>query len=141
MSVKSIMVVEDENIIALDIKNRLGRLGYNIVAVVPSGEEAVKVAGKIKPDLVLMDIVLRGSMNGVETAERIVEETNIPIIFLSSFSDKDTLSKADKVTHYGYLIKPFNERELKNKIDLISANELISLDSNPLPEYSTNHSV
>jgi CheY-like chemotaxis protein len=141
MSVKSIMVVEDENIIALDIKNRLGRLGYNIVAVVPSGEEAVKIAGKIKPDLVLMDIVLRGSMNGVETAERIVEETNIPIIFLSSFSDKDTLSKADKVTHYGYLIKPFNERELINKIDLISANGIISLDSNPLPEYSTSHSV
>jgi CheY-like chemotaxis protein len=120
MSVKSIMVVEDENIIALDIKNRLRRLGYNIVAVVPSGEEAIRVIGETKPDLVLMDIVLRGSLDGVQTAEEISRETDIPIIFLSSFSDKDTLEKAGMVSHHGYLIKPFNERELMNKIDSIS---------------------
>jgi CheY-like chemotaxis protein len=120
MSVKSIMVVEDENIIALDIKNRLKKLGYNITSVVPSGEEAVRLAGKEKPDLVLMDIVLRGNLDGVKAAQLISKQTRIPIIFLSSFSDEDTLRQAYQVSHHGYLIKPFSERELKSKIDQIA---------------------
>lgn len=119
MSIKNIMVVEDENIIALDIKNRLKKLGYNIKAVVPSGEEAIKLAGIMKPDLVLMDIILRGNLDGVKTAEIITRENHIPIIFLTSFSDHDTLQQANKISHSGYLIKPFNERELKLKIDEI----------------------
>jgi CheY-like chemotaxis protein len=118
------MVVEDENIIALDIKNRLKKLGYDISAVVPSGEEAIRIAGKLKPDLVLMDIVLRGSLDGVQTAERISEETNIPIIFLSSFSDEDTMKQAQKVTHHGYLIKPFNEKELQCHIDKLDSGQV-----------------
>jgi CheY-like chemotaxis protein len=139
MSVKSIMVVEDENIIALDIKNRLRLLGYNITAVVSNGEEAIRIAHELKPDLVLMDIVLRGTLDGVETAEKIIQDTNIPIIFLSSFSDEDTLRKAGQISHYGYLIKPFNESELKIKIDEIEIESKIITDSGLLQEYSTNH--
>jgi CheY-like chemotaxis protein len=120
MSVKNILVVEDENIIALDIKNRLKRLGFNIKAVVPSGEEAIRLASSMKPDLVLMDIVLRGNIDGVEAAEIISKENNIPIVFLSSFSDKDTIKQAFRISPHGYLIKPFNEEELKSVIDKIS---------------------
>jgi CheY-like chemotaxis protein len=140
MSVKSIMVVEDENIIALDIKNRLKNLGFNIIAVVPTGEEAIHLASERKPDLILMDIVLRGNLDGVETAEQISKKTHIPIIFLSSFSDEDTLRKARKVSGYGYLIKPFNEKELKTQIDKINLKQLI-FDQDPVPGYSTNHSL
>jgi two-component system, response regulator PdtaR len=139
MSVKSIMVVEDENIIALDIKNRLRRLGYNIIAVVPNGEEAIRVAEELKPDLVLMDILLRGNMNGVEAARRITEDTDIPVIFLSSFSDEDTLRQADQVSHYGYLIKPFNEKELIIKIDKIVLKQKTIAGSGLLQDYSTSH--
>lgn len=111
------MVVEDESIIALDIKSRLKRLGYNIPAVVSSGEEAVKLAGEIRPDLVLMDILLKGSLNGIEAAKIIRNEICIPVIFLSSFSDNNTVEEARRVSPYGYLVKPFNENELKKKID------------------------
>jgi len=115
--VNKIMVVEDESIIALDIKSRLKRLGYNIPAVVSSGEEAIKLAGEIRPDLVLMDILLKGSLNGIEAAKIINSEICIPVIFLSSFSDNKTMEEARSASPYGYLIKPFNEIELKKKID------------------------
>ena len=120
MFVESIMVVEDENIIALDIKNRLKKLGFKIPAVVASGEDAIRLAGEIKPDLVLMDILLKGKLDGVEAARAIRTKNDIPVIFLSSFSDESTCREANQASPYGYLIKPFNEKELKAKIDNIS---------------------
>ena len=117
MEIKKIMVVEDENIIALDIKNRLKSLGYNVAAVVPSGEEAIRIIKEVNPDLVLMDIVLRGDIDGVQAAESISRDYNIPVIFLTSYSDESTLKLAHRISPYGYLIKPFNENELKVKIE------------------------
>lgn len=117
MTIKKIMVVEDENIIALDIKNRLESLGYFVSAVVPSGEEAIRIVTEVKPDLVLMDIVLRGDIDGMQAAETIYRKFNIPVIFLTSYSDESTLQLAQKTSPYGILIKPFNENELKVKID------------------------
>ena len=117
MSVKSILVVEDESIIALDLKNRLKKLGFKISAVVSTGKEAIRLAGKFKPDLVLMDILLKGELDGVEAARIIMMENSIPVIFLSSFSDEITLQEANKVSPYGYLVKPFSETELKSKIE------------------------
>ncbi|MFO7448411.1 MAG: response regulator [Ignavibacteriaceae bacterium] len=117
MNIKKILVVEDENIIALDIKSRLKNLGYYVAAVVPSGEEAIKVIEEVNPDLVLMDIALRGKINGLQAAESITRNYNIPVIFVTSFSDDNTLKLAHEVSPYGYLIKPFNEKELKIKID------------------------
>lgn len=117
MPVNKIIVVEDESIIALDIKSRLKRLGYNIPAVASTGEEAVKLAEEIRPDLVLMDILLKGNLNGIEAAKIISNEICIPVIFLSSFSDNNTVEEARRASPYGYLIKPFNENELKKKID------------------------
>lgn len=119
VDIKSIMIVEDENIIALDIKNRLRALGYFIPAVVPSGEEAVVEAEKVKPDLVLMDIMLRGKMDGITAAKSILEDNNIPVIFLTSFSDEKTLRLAHEASPYGYLIKPLNEKELKQKLEMV----------------------
>ncbi|HZW38065.1 MAG TPA: response regulator [Ignavibacteriaceae bacterium] len=122
MKIKNIMVVEDENIIAMDIKFRLKSLGYNIPAVVPSGEEAIETAGRLKPDLILMDILLRGEMDGVEAAEYILKENHIPVIFLTSFSDAQTLKLAHDASPFGYLIKPLNEDELKSKLDAMKLN-------------------
>jgi CheY-like chemotaxis protein len=113
------MVVEDETIIALDIKNRLESIGYKVGALVPSGEEALRIINEIKPDLVLMDIVLRGDLDGMQTAEIITKEYQIPVVFLTSYSDEKTLQLAHKISPYGYLVKPFNENDLKIKLDLV----------------------
>ncbi len=117
MSIKSILIVEDESIIALDIQTRLIKLGYAISGIASTGEDAIRIADKFKPDLVLMDILLKGDLDGVEAARIIRMENSIPVIFLSSFSDEITFREAAMVSPHGYLIKPFSETELKTKID------------------------
>jgi two-component system, response regulator PdtaR len=123
MYIKKIMVVEDETIIALDIKNRLESIGYVVCAIVPSGEEALRIIEDVKPDLVLMDIVLRGDMDGMQTAESISTENKIPVVFLTSYSDEKTLQLAHKISPYGYLVKPFNENDLKTKLENVKKME------------------
>src|ERR1700758_4812661 len=102
-----ILVVEDESVIARYIESRLRSLGYGVCAVVPSGEEAVQKAGEMHPDLVLMDIVLRGNMNGIEAAGQIRSRFNIPVIYLTAYADDDTLQRAKVTEPFGYLLKPF----------------------------------
>jgi two-component system, response regulator PdtaR len=116
---QKILIVEDENIIALDIKTRLRRMGYKILSVVHSGEKAVDMVKQQEPDLILMDVVLRGKLNGIEAAEKISSIKTIPIIFITAYSDAETITKILKITPYGYLIKPFDERELDRKIKKI----------------------
>lgn len=114
---QNIVIVEDENIIALDIKKRLKSYGYNISAVVPSGEEAIRVAQELKPDLIIMDIVLKGKMDGIEAAEWINRRNHIPIVYLTAYSDNNTAMRIKKTTPFALLIKPFSELELKMIIE------------------------
>jgi len=113
-----IMVVEDEKIIAMDIQNSLTKLGYDVKAVVASGEEAIQKAATERPDLVLMDIMLEGEMDGVQAAEQIRERFNIPIVYLTAYADDKTLQRAKQTGPFGYAIKPFAEKELHSTIEV-----------------------
>jgi len=114
----NIMIVEDERIVALDIKSSLGNLGYTILAIVSSGETALKKIAENQPDLVLMDINLKGEMDGVETAEKVRANFNIPVIYLTAYADKNTLQRAKVTEPFGYMLKPFEEKELNISIEM-----------------------
>jgi PAS domain S-box-containing protein len=118
MAKTHIMVVEDESIVAEDIKRSLQSIGYEVAAVVSSGEKAVEKAEEIRPDLVLMDIVLMGKMNGIEAAGRIRSAFNIPVIYLTAYSDEEILERAKITEPFGYIIKPFDDRELHSVIEM-----------------------
>ncbi len=109
---RSILVVEDERIVAQDIKKRLEDLGYTVLSVVSSGERAIQKAEKEDPDLVLMDIVLKGKLDGIEAAEHIRSHFDIPVVFLTAYADEKTLERAKMSEPYGYVVKPFEDREL-----------------------------
>lgn len=113
-----IMIVEDEWIIANDIKNCLVDLGYMVTAIVATGEEAVAGATGDRPDLILMDIMLRGEMNGIEAARQIRKKLRIPIIYLTAYDNQYLVEQAKQTENYGYLLKPFKDRELHIAIDL-----------------------
>ena len=117
MADSQILVVEDERIVATGIRNMLGTLGYSVPAVVDTGEEAIKKAAQMHPDLVLMDIVLKGDMDGIQAAEEIRARFNIPVIYLTAYADEATVQRAKMTAPYGYLLKPFNERELHAAIE------------------------
>lgn len=113
-----ILVVEDEIIVAENIRRRLQKLGYSVPLTVSSGEMAIKKAEENKPDIVLMDIVLQGEMDGIEAAEQIRSRFNIPIVYLTAYSDEKTLQRAKITEPFGYIIKPFKERELQIAIEI-----------------------
>ncbi len=113
-----ILVVEDEQITALEIKTSLNKLGYDAPVSVMSGEEAVAKAEEIRPDLVLMDIHLKGKMDGVEAAKKIQKTLNLPIIYLTANTDDRTLQRAKIAEPYGYVLKPFEMRELHSNIEM-----------------------
>lgn len=113
-----IMIVEDESIVAEDIRRTLIKLGYAVPAVASSGEVAIKKAGEHVPDLILMDIMLKGGMDGIETAKQIRSRFNIPVVFLTAYSDEKILERAKLTEPFGYIIKPFKERELKMNIEV-----------------------
>ena len=113
-----VLIVEDERIVARDIQQRLESLGYTVSAVVSSGEKAYEVARTLYPDLVLMDIVLKGKMDGIEAASRIQAEVGIPVIYLTAHADENTLRRAKVTQPYGYILKPFEDRELHIIIEM-----------------------
>lgn len=112
----SILVVEDEYIVALDIQNSLEKFGYTVSAISDSGDNAIQMASEIQPDLVLMDIHLEGDIDGIEAAEIIREHLNIPVVYLTAYADDATLNRAKSTEPLGYLLKPFSEQELKTTI-------------------------
>lgn len=115
---RRLLVVEDEPLVADSLLLLLRRLGYTVAGVVDNGEEAVKMTFALVPDLVLMDISLRGSIDGAEAARQIRLTTGRPVVFLSGHSDPLTLKKAWACEPYGFILKPFGERELLVQIDL-----------------------
>ncbi|MBN2380674.1 PAS domain S-box protein [candidate division WOR-3 bacterium] len=118
MSKASILVVEDISVTALDIKNRLLEYGYSVCGVVTSGEEALLETERLRPDLVLMDIILQGKIDGVEAAEKIKEELNIPVVYLTAHMDNATLDRARLTEPFGYIVKPFETREMVSTLEL-----------------------
>lgn len=117
MSVK-ILVVEDERILALSLKKKLEKLGFTVTGTVSTGEEAIENAKDNQPDLVLMDIVLKGEMDGIETAKLLITLHNIPIIYLTAYADDKTIKRAAETYPYGYIMKPYKDREIKANIEM-----------------------
>jgi PAS domain S-box-containing protein len=113
-----IMLVEDEAIVAMDVRQRLQVMGYEVVAHATSGEDAIRFALDTAPDLILMDIKIRGDLDGTEAAAQIRKSQNIPVIYLAAYTDESTLVKACLSEAFGYLIKPFEDRELHSSIEI-----------------------
>lgn len=118
MQPASILIVEDESIVAMDISYQLQEMGYHVCAIADNGEEAIALAGKHHPDVVLMDIIIKGTMDGIETARHIGHRYQIPIIFLTAYSDVHTVDRAVQTAPYGYLTKPFQANELRAVIEV-----------------------
>lgn len=113
-----ILIVEDQSIVAMDIQNRLKGLNYIVTGTASSGAGAVKKAEETSPDLVLMDIMLKGDMDGVQAAEEIRYRFGIPVVYLTAYADSNTLQRARVTEPFGYLLKPFQERELHSTIEM-----------------------
>lgn len=116
-----LMLVEDERVVAMNLSQRLGLLGYDVHAVASSGAEALERASQAWPDLVLMDIRIDGSIDGIETAERLNSIRPVPVVYLTAHSDEATLARARGSSPYGYLLKPFSEREMHATIQMALA--------------------
>lgn len=118
MSLTKILIVEDEMIIAEDMADALTQLGYEVTAIVPSGHDAIEKAATTNPDIVLMDINLQGEIDGVDAASQIRSSQQIPVVFLTAYADQNTIERAKATEPYGYLLKPFQDRELKTTIEI-----------------------
>jgi len=113
-----ILIVEDESIVALNIQSRLERLGYVVTGNIPSGEAAIQKVEETSPDLVLMDIKLKGTVDGIEAAGQIRNRFQIPVVYLTAYSDDETLNRAKLTEPYGYILKPFESRDLCTVIEV-----------------------
>jgi signal transduction histidine kinase len=113
-----VLIVEDEAIVAADLAGKLDHLGYRVIGSVPSGEEAIAIAGEQCPDIVLMDIRLSGTLDGIETADRMRRTHAIPVVYVTAHSDSDTLTRALGTDPFGYILKPFADRELRTQIEI-----------------------
>ena len=140
MSNYTILIVEDENIVALHIKTILKHLHHKILGPVTSGEAAIETTVKQKPDLILMDIKLSGELDGIEAASVIKKTTDIPIVYLTAFSDEKTLQRASLADPFGYIVKPFDEKELKTTIEIAMYKFLfekkITAERNKIPDFN-----
>ena len=113
-----ILVVEDEAIVAMDLRDRLTQLGYQVAGAVATGEEAIAKANELRPDLVLMDIHLRSTMDGITAADEIRRRSAIPVVYLTAHSDEATLQRAKVTEPFGYILKPFEDREIETTIEI-----------------------
>jgi PAS domain S-box-containing protein len=118
MSSLQILVVEDEALVAKNIGMELNELGYGLCGVAACGEDAIRLAAETHPDLVLMDIVLKGDLDGVETTQKIREQMDVPVVYITAYADEQTLERAKKTEPFGYLLKPYEERELHTTIQI-----------------------
>jgi len=113
-----VLVVEDEAVVAMHLRQELTKLGYTLAGIATTGEQALKMIHDVFPDLILMDIHIQGELDGIETARRIPRYLHIPVIYLSAYSEDTTLKRAGDTHPYGYLIKPFLDRELHATIKM-----------------------
>jgi PAS domain S-box-containing protein len=117
MQEKTILIVEDEGVVALSMQEALKKLGYRVVAIAVTGNEAIALAMQHKPDVVLMDIHIKGDMDGIQTTEKLNEISDVPVIFLTAYADDETIQRAVKTRSHSYLVKPYNPRELYSNIE------------------------
>lgn len=117
MTSHSILIVEDETVVAMLIEQAVKGMGYQVAGIASRGNDAVRMAREMNPDLIIMDIMLKGSMDGIEAAEQIHVFSDIPVIYLTAYSDDDTIERATHSDPYGFLIKPFKMRELYANIE------------------------
>src|SRR5262245_52483974 len=118
MSPRRILIVEDDRTMARDLAARLTRMGFVVVGVAPSGEEALMLAARERPELVLMDIRLEGEMDGIAAADHIRAHLHRPVVFLTALADDATLRAAGATEAFGYIIKPAQDRELRIVIEM-----------------------
>ncbi len=118
MQAAQILIVEDEGIVAMELKSRLQSMGYRVIGNAATGAAAIQKASTLQPDLILMDIKLKGQVDGVAAAAQIRAKLDIPIIYLTAYADDQTLQRAKITEPYGYLLKPFEERELHIAIEM-----------------------
>lgn len=112
------LIVEDETLIAEELSERLSRLGYSVIAAVDTAEEGIAIATRELPDVVLMDIRLRGEKDGVQAANEIRQQVDVPIVYVTAYSDRLTVDRAKQSEHDGYILKPFHKRELESTIEV-----------------------
>ncbi len=118
MSIPNILIVEDEAIVSADIAGKLRKLGYAVAGSTRTGEEAIEIARRLQPSLVLMDIRLAGAMDGITAAEVIRQECQAPVVFLTAHADKATIRRARQAEAFGYILKPFDDREMHTQIEM-----------------------
>ena len=114
----NILITEDEAIVRKDIERCLTSLGYNVVATADSGKEAIEKALEHKPDLCLMDIMIKGDMSGISAAEEIKKSLDVPVIFLTAYADEGTLTSAKSAEPHGYILKPFKEADIQAAVEM-----------------------
>ncbi len=114
----NILVTEDESIVRKDIEQTLEKIGYNVVGAADNGEDAIDLAVRLRPDVILMDIMLKGDMNGIAAAEEIKRTLDVPIIFLTAYADRSTLGEAKLAEPHGYILKPFKDVDLQTSIEM-----------------------
>src|SRR5688572_22894701 len=110
------LVVEDERIVSMDLQRRLKAMGYEIAGSAASGEEAIQKAEALRPDMVLMHLMLDGELDGIQAAEVIRAPFKLPVIYLTAYADSATLERAKITEPFGYILKPFEDRELHSHI-------------------------
>jgi two-component system response regulator LytT len=116
---KNVLIVEDESIVAMDIQQSLISLGYEVLGIASSGKKAIEYLTKrTKPDVILMDIMIKGDMTGIDVSAHVKEHHDIPVVFLTAYADDQTLEKAKNTEPYGYILKPFKEVDLKTNIEM-----------------------
>src|SRR5579871_1627690 len=118
MNKARILLVEDEKVVAADIEECVKSLGYEVVGAAATGTQALRLAVQTEPDLVLMDIKLKGSLDGIEVAGALYEQLQIPVVYLTAHADAEILERAKKTAPSGYVLKPFDDRSLRTAIEL-----------------------
>jgi len=111
-----IMLVEDEAITAMDIQRMLEKIGYNVSVTIATGEDSVNMVKSVNPHLILMDIMLSNTMDGIQASELILGQIDVPIVYLTASTDPGTIKRAEKTKHYGYLMKPIDRINLQTTI-------------------------
>jgi len=124
----SILIIEDEGVVAHDIARRVRKLGYDVAEIKSSSEQALNYLAIHTPDLILCDIMIDGPFDGIEVAEKVFHSKKIPLIFLTALSDRSTLERAKKVLPYGYIVKPFDNHDLLTAIELALYKHSIELE-------------
>ena len=139
MARANIMIVEDEAIVGEELKISLEDMGYSVTSIVKSGEQAIEKADQNFPDLILMDIKLEGRIDCIEAAERIRSRLEIPVVFLTAYADDDKLERAKLTMPFGYILKPFQDRDLKVTIEIAIYTAKIDAERKQIQDELAKH--